>query len=136
MPAVSENVSTEMLRAAADAARASSYAPYSRFRVGAALVDDRGSVYTGCNVENAAYPNGSCAETGAIAQMVRDGGRLIRTLVVVGGRDAPEPCSPCGGCRQRILEFSDESTRVWCIDAGGRWVSYPIAELLPGGFRM
>ena len=94
--AMVEDRLSEMI-AAAESARARAYAPYSGFAVGAALLDDEGRIHAGCNVENAAYPQGQCAEASAIGQMVLGGGRRLRAVVVVG--DAAEPVSPCGGCR-------------------------------------
>ena len=110
-------IDTEALHSAALDARQRAHAPYSGFRVGAAILDERGHIHVGCNVENAAYPEGSCAETGAIAAMVAGGGSAIREIVVVGGRDAIVACSPCGGCRQRIREFADADSRVWMVDS-------------------
>jgi cytidine deaminase len=91
---------------AALAVRQNAYARYSNYRVGAALLDDRGKLYAGCNVENAAYPEGICAEAGAIAAMIAGGGELIHTIVIAGGHDDIEDCTPCGGCRQKIAEFA------------------------------
>ena len=92
-------------------------ASYSRFQVGAALEAADGRVFTGCNIENAAYPQGSCAEAGAIAAMIRDGARKIREIAIIGG--GAELCTPCGGCRQRIREFADAQTRIHVCDGGG-----------------
>ena len=91
----------------ARAARRRAYAPYSRFQVGACLRTAGGALYAGCNVENAAYPEGLCAEAAAIAVMVTAGAREIVAIAIVGGRnDGPEVCCPpCGGCRQKLHEF-------------------------------
>ena len=89
----------QALLAAARAARARAYAPYSRFAVGAALLDEHGGVHAGCNIENAAYPQGQCAEASAIAHLVLAGGTRILAAVVVGVAD--DSVTPCGGCRQR-----------------------------------
>ncbi len=122
---------------AARVARESAYCPYSGFRVGAALVDDQGSMHVGCNVENAAYPQGSCAETGAIAAMVAAGGKRIATIAVVGGKDEDLGfCTPCGGCRQRIAEFADAETRIIVKDDDGAWHTFTLAELLPSSFHL
>ncbi len=102
---------------AAVAARARAYAPYSRFRVGAALLCERGLVHAGCNVENAAYPEGTCAEAGAIAALVLSGSRRIKAVVVAGEGGAP--CTPCGGCRQKMREFAEPGTAVRMVDASG-----------------
>ncbi len=118
---------------AALAARAAAYAPYSRFAVGAALRTAEGAVHAGCNVENAAYPEGTCAEAGAIAAMVLAGGRRIAELVVAGGGDAP--CTPCGGCRQKLREFGGGGMVIRIVDAGGRvLLRTSLGELLPHSF--
>ncbi|MEI8146506.1 MAG: cytidine deaminase, partial [Alphaproteobacteria bacterium] len=88
----------------AKAAQAQAYAPYSRYRVGAAVRTPDGQMFAGCNVENAAYPLGTCAEAGAIAAMVAGGGRAIAAAVVVA--DGVEVVTPCGACRQRLREFA------------------------------
>ena len=120
------------LLAAAAAARARAYAPYSGFAVGAALLDDQGRIHAGCNVENAAYPQGQCAEASAIGQMVLGGGRRLRAVVVVG--DAAEPVSPCGGCRQRLREFGAADTPVILAGPGGVRARHTLGELLPASF--
>ena len=116
-------------------ARARAYADYSGYRVGAAIVDETGDVHVGCNVENASYPLGTCAETGAIAAMVAAGGRRIRTIAVAGGGETLSDCVPCGGCRQRISEFADGDTRVLLLD-GKEWRAWSIEALLPKGFTL
>lgn len=126
----------EALHEAAMRVRARAHAPYSGYRVGVALIDDQGKTWVGCNVENASYPEGCCAETAAIAAMVAGGGHRIRELSVVGGHDEPGPCAPCGGCRQRISEFADATTRVWMRDAAGATTAHGIEALLPAGFRL
>lgn len=118
----------------AAAARENAHAPYSGFRVGAAIQTGDGRHFAGCNVENIAYPQGSCAETGAIGAMVAAGGRRIRRVVVLGGKDRLIPCAPCGGCRQRLLEFADAETEVW-IGTGRAGLSrHRLADLLPLAF--
>lgn len=124
--------------------RANAHARYSGYYVGAAILDEQGRVHVGCNVENASFPEGSCAEANAIGAMVAAGGRRIVTIAVSGGwndgatdEDGPaEVCTPCGGCRQRIFEFSDEQTRIILLDANGEEHSWTIAELLPESFRL
>ncbi len=118
------------------AVRQRAYARYSGFSVGAALLDDNGNVHIGCNVENAAYPLGSCAEAGAIAAMVANGGKRIVTIAVAGGKgESLSACTPCGGCRQRIHEFADDATRVLIVDDDtGEWKSYTVDTLLPASF--
>jgi len=123
---------TAALLAAARAAQANAHAPYSRYKVGAALATPDGRVFAGCNVENAAYPSGTCAEAGAIAAMVAAGGRAIAEILVVG--DGPEPITPCGNCRQRIREFAMAGTRVHAAGAPGVLASFLLDELLPASF--
>jgi len=133
----------EDLLQAASAAREHAYAPYSRYRVGAAVLDTDGKLHAGCNVENSSYPEGQCAEANAIGQMVAAGGRGIASIAVVGApadgggtfENAGE-CTPCGGCRQRILEFANDATRIVLLNAAGETVSYSMAELLPKSFRV
>ncbi|ATR22515.1 Cytidine deaminase [Roseomonas mucosa] len=122
------------LVSAALAARGRAYAPYSRFQVGAALRTEDGAVFAGCNVENAAFPEGTCAEAGAIAAMVMgDGSRRIAEVVVAA--EAKEPCTPCGGCRQKLREFGTAETTVRMVDAAGKTVLLRrLGELLPDSF--
>ena len=120
------------LFAAAKAAQANAYAPYSHFKVGAALRAPSGAVYSGCNIENAAYPQGSCAEAGAIAAMALAGERRIAEILVVGDGDAL--CTPCGGCRQRIREFADPSTLIHIAGPEGVRAKFTLSELLPESF--
>tara|TARA_R110002049_G_scaffold196523_11_gene365671 strand:+ start:6546 stop:6950 length:405 start_codon:yes stop_codon:yes gene_type:complete len=126
----------QQLAARALAVRKSAYGHYSGFKVGAALLDDKGHVHVGCNVENAAYPQGSCAETGAIAAMVASGGKRIRTIAVAGGREQVSTCTPCGGCRQRISEFADTNTRILVLNDADSWQSFSIQDLLPASFKL
>ena len=119
------------LAAAALAARARAYAPYSRFAVGAAVQTDTGAIHAGCNVENAAYPEGTCAEAGAIAAMALAGGRRITEVVVAGAG----LCTPCGGCRQKLREFGTAATRIRILDPAGReLLCTTLADLLPHSF--
>ena len=117
---------------AARRARERAHAPYSRFRVGAALRDERGVIHTGCNVENAAYPVGTCAEAGAIAAMVVGGGRRIVEILVCG--DGTGPVTPCGACRQRIREFARPDTSVHAAGSAGVARRFTLDELLPAAF--
>ncbi len=121
---------------AAKEARKKAYCRYSGYSVGAAIIDDRGRVHLGCNVENAAYNLGNCAEAAAIAAMVQDGGKRIVRIAVAGGHSDVTSCTPCGGCRQRINEFGDENTVVLVIDDSNEWQEYSIAELLPASFHL
>jgi len=120
------------LFAAARSAQANAYAPYSRFHVGAALRSESGAVYSGCNVENAAYPQGTCAEAGAIAAMALAGDRRIAEILVIGNGEAL--CTPCGGCRQCIREFADPSTPIHIAGPEGVRRTFTLAELLPHSF--
>ena len=126
----------DQLIKAAKKVREQAHAPYSGFLVGAALQDEHGNVYLGCNVENASFPEGNCAETSAIGAMVAAGGRKIDTIAVVGGHTQLEDCTPCGGCRQRIREFADDNTRIIALDASGEFVEYSIEDLLPKSFQL
>ena len=130
------SISDEDLISAAVDARQNAYARYSNYAVGAALVDDRGHLHVGCNIENAAYPLGNCAEVSAIAAMVQQGGKRIVRIAVVGGIDETGPCTPCGGCRQRIREFADADTRVLAIGDTGEWQVYTVEQLLPASFHL
>lgn len=118
---------------AARAARAQAHAPYSGFAVGAALRTRSGQVFTGCNVENAAYPEGICAETAAIAAMVAAGEREIAQVCIIA--DSAEPISPCGGCRQRLAEFAGPDLPVTMATLGGKTLTRSLGELLPLAFR-
>jgi cytidine deaminase len=120
------------LIAAATAAREHAYAPYSNFAVGAAVLDADGRIHAGANVENAAYPQGLCAEASAIAHMVLAGGRRIVAVAVVG--DAPQPVTPCGGCRQKLREFAADDTPVLVAGPAGERARYTLGELLPASF--
>jgi cytidine deaminase len=117
---------------AAKAARARAYAPYSKFAVGAAIRDEQGRIHAGCNVENAAYPVGTCAEAGAISAMIAAGGTRIAAILVMA--DGAEPCTPCGGCRQRIREFAASDTPVHVADPGKIRASFTLEQLLPASF--
>lgn len=113
-------------------AREQAYAPYSKFAVGAAVMDEHGRVHAGCNVENAAYPQGVCAEAGAISAMVLAGGRAIQAVAVAGQAD--QPVTPCGGCRQKLREFAEGSTPVLMVDPTGLRLRSTMAALLPESF--
>ncbi|WP_172599779.1 cytidine deaminase [Cereibacter sphaeroides] len=118
---------------AATAVRENAYAPYSRFKVGAALRTASGAVHAGCNVENVAYPEGTCAEAGAIAAMVAAGETRIAEILVIA--DSPEPVPPCGGCRQKIAEFAGPEVPVTLCTTDGQSLRTSVADLLPGSFR-
>lgn len=120
------------LLAAATAVRENAYAPYSRFKVGAAIRAASGAIYSGCNVENVAYPEGTCAEAGAIAAMVAAGEVVIAEVLVIA--DCPDPVPPCGGCRQKIAEFAASDVRVTLCTTDGETKVMTVADLLPGVF--
>jgi cytidine deaminase len=122
----------EALFAAAAAAQARAYAPYSRFRVGAAIATADGAVFAGCNVENAAYPVGTCAEAGAIAAMIAAGATRISAILVIG--DGPGLVTPCGACRQRIREFAAQDAPVIIAGREGIRARFALSELLPHSF--
>ena len=115
---------------AATAVRERAYAPYSRFKVGAALRSTSGAVHVGCNVENVAYPEGTCAEAGAIAAMIAAGDTHIAEVLVIA--DSPDPVPPCGGCRQKLAEFARHDTPVLLATVAGATLATTIGALLPG----
>ena len=127
-----DDATVAKLVAAAQAAREHAYAPYSKFQVGAAVLDEQGRIHAGCNVENAAYPQGLCAEANAIAHLVMAGGRRIEAVAVAGVAD--DPVTPCGGCRQKLREFAADGTPVLVADATGLRARYTLGELLPASF--
>ena len=108
------------------------YVPYSRFHVGAAIRAGSGALYQGCNVENVAYPEGTCAEAGAIAAMVAAGETELTEVYVIA--DSPAPVPPCGGCRQKLAEFGKGETPVTLATVDGAEFATTIADLLPGAF--
>ena len=120
------------LLAAARSARGHAHAPYSRFAVGAALLDEQGRIHAGCNVENAAYPQGLCAEAVALGHLVLAGGQRITAVVVVG--EGAQPVTPCGGCRQKLREFAADDVPVLAADMAGVRGRYTLGELLPASF--
>ena len=126
-----EALAAEMLDLA-HAAMARAYAPYSRFAVGAVVRGESGALYAGCNVENAAFPLGSCAEASAISALIMAGQRRIIEVMVLG--EGPALVSPCGGCRQRLREFADDATPVHICDPDGMRRTVTLGELLPLSF--
>lgn len=114
------------------AVRRHAHAPYSRFKVGAAVLDEQGRVHAGCNVENAAYPQGLCAEAAAIAALVAAGGKAVRAVAVVA--DSKVPTTPCGGCRQRIAEFARDDCPVLVGTPRALKLVTSLGALLPHGF--
>ena len=120
------------LEAVARKARENAYAPYSGFKVGAALRTASGAVYSGCNVENAAYPEGTCAEAGAIASMIVAGDTEIVEVFVIA--DATSPVPPCGGCRQKLAEFAGKDAKITMATMDGSNETTTLHQLLPGAF--
>jgi cytidine deaminase len=119
---------------AARAVMANAHAPYSGFPVGAALRSVSGAIYVGCNVENASYPQGWCAETGAIAAMVAAGETAIAEIAIVA--EQMPLITPCGGCRQQLAEFAGPDAKVHLCGAAGIVESVTLGELLPRAFAM
>ncbi|WP_116086674.1 cytidine deaminase [Tropicimonas sp. IMCC34011] len=122
---------TELMMAARTV-REKAYAPYSGFKVGAAIRTVHGNVHVGCNVENVAYPEGTCAEAGAIAAMIAAGETQIAEVAVIA--DSPDPVPPCGGCRQKLAEFAAQEARVTLGTTDGAILETSVADLLPGAF--
>lgn len=129
---LSAELQSQML-AVAQAARTVAYAPYSRYAVGAALLGDDGRIFGGCNVENAAFPQGVCAEAGAISAMVLAGVRKAQAVLVLGG--GPRMITPCGGCRQKLREFCDPHTfQVLAVNDDGQQQQWTLEQLFPSSF--
>lgn len=126
-------MSDDLIRAAAEAAKRA-YAPYSRFSVGAAVRSDSGAIYAGCNIENASYPQGWCAEPSALSAMVMAGETRIAEVCVWA--DSARPCTPCGGCRQKLAEFGTAATVVISAGPGGERGRWTLGELLPEAFSL
>ena len=118
--------------AATKEAMSKAYVPYSNYPVGALIVTNNGNTYSGCNVENASYPLGNCAEASAIASMILSGEKKIKTIYIMTKND--EGGIPCGGCRQRIREFSDENTQIMMCSPDGVQQRINLSELLPNSF--
>jgi cytidine deaminase len=131
MPQIPTSTQAAML-AAANAARLQAYAPYSQFLVGAAILDEHGHIHAGCNVENAAYPQGVCAEASALSAMVLAGGRQAVAVLVVGVADTP--VTPCGGCRQKLREFAAPDALVLVASPEAVVLQLTLEQLLPHSF--
>ncbi len=127
-----DSISQEMFQQA-KAVRDRAYAPYSNFHVGACILADDDKLFVGCNVENAAYPLSQCAEGSAITAMIAAGYNKIKSIAVIGSGDKLTP--PCGGCRQKILEFASPDTQVLLFDDNGLAKTTTIGELLPLSFN-
>jgi len=128
---LSNDVLQRLLKAAQDA-RAHSHSPYSRYAVGAAVLDEHGAIHAGCNIENAAYPQGWCAEATALGAMVMAGGLRAKAVLVTG--PGPDVITPCGGCRQKLREFGDDALIVIAADPRGIQQSWTLGQLLPASF--
>ena len=127
-------VMNDKLFAAAREAMEMSYSPYSKFPVGAAILTKSGNIYAGCNIENASYPQGWCAEPSAISRMIGSGEREIAEVCVVAKRK--DRATPCGGCRQKLSEFSDANTLVHLCDKNGVAETWTLADMLPASFDL
>jgi len=138
------DIESARLLDAARIAQFRAHAPYSRYKVGAAVLDEQGRVHIGCNVENAAYPQGQCAEAGAIGAMVVAGGTRVVAVALVGGRDAADanvasiasdtPVTPCGGCRQKLREFAAPDAPIYAGDHERLLAVWTLGQLLPESF--
>ena len=117
----------------AQKSRQNAYAPYSKFKVGAAIYSDDLQIYTGCNVENVSYPCGTCAEAGAISAMIASGGKHIIEILIIA--DGTQLITPCGACLQRISEFSNEETLIHLANSNGIQKTLNIQDLLPYQFN-
>ncbi len=126
----------QTLLQAARSAQQSAYAPYSNYKVGAAVLDEQGRIHAGCNVENAAYPEGLCAEAAALAAMVLAGGKRAQAVLVVGhgGKNNSNWTTPCGGCRQKLREFGAPDLPILCANDHALGPSFTLAQLLPESF--
>ena len=114
------------------AARAHSHSPYSGYAVGAAILDEQGRIHAGANIENAAYPQGWCAEATALSAMLMAGGKRAVAVLVTG--PGPEVITPCGGCRQKLREFAGEELQIIAGDPSGIKDQWTLGELLPHSF--
>jgi len=126
-------VSEETLRTVADDMLDMAYVPYSNFPVGAALLTKNGEVYSGCNIENASYPLSNCAERTAMFKAISEGQKSFEKLVVTGNTEGP--ISPCGACRQVLVEFCEPDMPVVLTNKKGDTLNTTVAELLPGAFK-
>ena len=115
-------------------AKENSYSPYSKFRVGAAVLTKDGKIYTGCNIENAAYTTGICAEKTAFAKAVSDGNKEFLALALAS--DSNDYASPCGECRQFISEFVEPDFKIILAKSTNDYKTYDFAELLPLSFKL
>lgn len=132
IPGLNDALVQQLLKAAMDA-RQRAYAPYSKYLVGAAVLDEQGRIHAGCNIENAAYPQGWCAETTALGHMIMAGGRIARAVMVTGA--GSEIITPCGGCRQKLREFAQPADLIVIAgDSTGVRAHWTLEQLLPASF--
>ena len=131
MSSLSQTVLDDLL-AASLAARGKSHSPYSHYAVGAAILDEQGRIHPGANMENAAYPQGWCAEASALAAMVMAGGKQAKAVLVTG--PGPEVVTPCGGCRQKLREFATPDLLIIAGDPSGIKAQWTLGDLLPHSF--
>lgn len=123
---------SELVKLAKEA-KERAYAPYSGFRVGAALVTNTGKIYTGVNIENASFGATNCAERTAVFKAVSDGENKITSIAIAS--DSKDYVFPCGICRQVLCEFADDHLKIICSSQNGGYRIYTLGELLPGAFR-
>ena len=127
-----DDMNRDTLVSAAVTVRDRAYAPYSKHPVGAAILDECGNTHVGCNVENAAYPQGICAEASAISAMISAGGSRIAAIAIAG--PGAHLCTPCGGCRQKIREFASPDTPILIAGKDALLARFTLGELLPESF--
>ncbi len=125
---------TEQLLERAVESQKKAYAPYSKYHVGAAILSENDNVYSSCNVENASYPCGICAEAGVISAMISGGDKQIKAILITS--DGNELVYPCGACLQRIAEFSNENTKIYLAKSNEIIKEHKITELLPYNFTL
>lgn len=126
------NISDELYKQA-KRIRENAYAPYSHYKVGAAICSENDKIYTGCNVENVSYPCGTCAEAGAISAMIAGGDNKIKAILVISA--GKNLVYPCGACLQRIAEFGDDNTTVYLANLEKICEKHLLKELLPHNFK-
>jgi len=122
----------QALWTAARAAQSKAYAPYSHYQVGVAVLDEHGGIHSGCNIENAAYPQGWCAEASALSALVMAGASRVRAVLLTGSGSVW--VTPCGGCRQKLREFAQPDIPVYCANAEALGPIHTLGELLPHSF--
>ena len=124
----------ETLIKRASQARENAYVPYSKFKVGAAVLNEDGEIYVGCNIENASYGLTICAERTAIVKAVSNGKKNLKAIAIVGDVEGGGVCMPCGTCRQVMAEFMNSSDMVICANIKGEYKIYSLLDMLPYAF--